>query len=242
MLELPREGDSGAGHVRRLAGGGGRHHARASRSAHVHEERFDEGDLAPQIDAYDRRRAAMRPYRKQRDPARWGGRRSTAGRRTRRGNTPCRCAPISAPSCGRRDFVSTEGVEAANGWRPLKPRFAWRSARGDGARGLRRPRCRGPAGRGCRRGLWRSESAARSTSSASADMRQRQPPGDIGDDGGDMQRRRAGDARFAGLAGNIHAHAEAVAQLAGLGHRADAAELDRLQADAARGLALVMAR
>ena len=41
----------------------------------VHEERFDEGDLAAQIDAYDRRRAAIRPYRNQRDPARFGARR-----------------------------------------------------------------------------------------------------------------------------------------------------------------------
>src|SRR5664280_2359181 len=72
-------------------------------------------------------------------------------------------------------------------------------------------------------------------------MRQRQPPGDVGDDGGDVQRCRAGDAGFASLAGDIDAHAEAVAQLAGLDHRPDAAELDCLQADAARGLALVMA-
>jgi FMN reductase [NAD(P)H] len=41
-------------------------------SVTVHEERFDEGDLAGQIDAYDRRRAASRPYRRQRDPARFG--------------------------------------------------------------------------------------------------------------------------------------------------------------------------
>ena len=38
----------------------------------VHEERFDEGDLAGKIDGYDRRRAASRPYRRQRDPARFG--------------------------------------------------------------------------------------------------------------------------------------------------------------------------
>jgi nitroreductase len=41
-------------------------------SVTVHEERFDEGDLAGHIDAYDRRRAALRPYRRQRDPARFG--------------------------------------------------------------------------------------------------------------------------------------------------------------------------
>jgi len=38
----------------------------------LHEERFDEGDLSHQIDAYDRRRAALRPYRKQRDSERFG--------------------------------------------------------------------------------------------------------------------------------------------------------------------------
>ncbi len=38
----------------------------------VHEERFDEGDLGQHIDAYDRRRAATRPYRNQREPERFG--------------------------------------------------------------------------------------------------------------------------------------------------------------------------
>ena len=37
----------------------------------VHEERFDEGDLAAQIDGYDRRRTASRPYRNQREPGRF---------------------------------------------------------------------------------------------------------------------------------------------------------------------------
>ena len=37
----------------------------------VHEGRFDEGDLAQRIGAYDKRRAAIHPY-KSRDPARWG--------------------------------------------------------------------------------------------------------------------------------------------------------------------------
>ncbi len=37
----------------------------------LHHGRFDEGDLAARIDAYDRRRAAIHPYRP-RDPARWG--------------------------------------------------------------------------------------------------------------------------------------------------------------------------
>jgi nitroreductase/FMN reductase [NAD(P)H] len=37
----------------------------------VHTDRYDEGDLAARIDAYDRRRAAIHPHR-ERDPARWG--------------------------------------------------------------------------------------------------------------------------------------------------------------------------
>ena len=45
---------------------------RLSLATTLHEERFEEGDLAAQIDAYDRRRARSRPYRNQRDPARFG--------------------------------------------------------------------------------------------------------------------------------------------------------------------------
>jgi nitroreductase len=45
---------------------------RLSLTSTVHHERFDEGDVASQIDAYDHRRAASRPYRNQRDPARFG--------------------------------------------------------------------------------------------------------------------------------------------------------------------------
>ena len=41
-------------------------------AATVHHERFGDGDLAAQIDGYDRRRAASRPYRNQRDPGRFG--------------------------------------------------------------------------------------------------------------------------------------------------------------------------
>jgi hypothetical protein len=44
---------------------------RLSLDSTVHEGRYDEGDLAARIDAYDRRRAAIHPY-KPRDPARWG--------------------------------------------------------------------------------------------------------------------------------------------------------------------------
>ena len=45
---------------------------RLSLTTTVHYERFDEGDLGAQIDAYDRRRVRARPYRYQRDPARFG--------------------------------------------------------------------------------------------------------------------------------------------------------------------------
>ena len=40
-------------------------------SSTVHEGRYDDGDLGARIGAYDRRRAAIHPY-KPRDPARWG--------------------------------------------------------------------------------------------------------------------------------------------------------------------------
>lgn len=38
----------------------------------LHEERFEDGDLGQQIESYDRRRAALRPYRSQRQPERFG--------------------------------------------------------------------------------------------------------------------------------------------------------------------------
>ena len=38
----------------------------------VHENRYQEGDLAAGLAAYDRRREAVQPYPEQRDPARWG--------------------------------------------------------------------------------------------------------------------------------------------------------------------------
>jgi FMN reductase [NAD(P)H] len=40
-------------------------------SSTVHNGRYDDGDLSGRIDAYDRRRAAIHPY-KPRDPKRWG--------------------------------------------------------------------------------------------------------------------------------------------------------------------------
>ena len=44
---------------------------RLSLDSTIHQGRYDEGDLAARIDAYDRRRAAIHPYRP-RDPERWG--------------------------------------------------------------------------------------------------------------------------------------------------------------------------
>jgi nitroreductase/FMN reductase [NAD(P)H] len=38
----------------------------------LHEDRYDAGNLAQRIDAYDQRREQQRPYRRQRDPERWG--------------------------------------------------------------------------------------------------------------------------------------------------------------------------
>jgi nitroreductase/FMN reductase [NAD(P)H] len=38
----------------------------------LHEDRYRAGDLARELDAYDRRRERERPYRRQRDPERWG--------------------------------------------------------------------------------------------------------------------------------------------------------------------------
>jgi nitroreductase/FMN reductase [NAD(P)H] len=46
--------------------------SRLSLDTTVHEERFRDGDLAAKIDAYDRRRAARRPFRNQRDIERFG--------------------------------------------------------------------------------------------------------------------------------------------------------------------------
>jgi nitroreductase len=45
--------------------------ARLGLGATLHQGKYDEGNLAARIDAYDKRRAAIHPY-KPRDPARWG--------------------------------------------------------------------------------------------------------------------------------------------------------------------------
>jgi len=45
---------------------------RMSLSTTVIENRYGERDVIGEIEAYDRRRAALRPYRRQRNPERWG--------------------------------------------------------------------------------------------------------------------------------------------------------------------------
>ena len=73
----------------------------------LHEGQYDEGDLAARIDTYDKRRAAIHPTSRATPPA--GARsRSTAGRRTSRGNTGCRSARTSARSCAERASTSTD--------------------------------------------------------------------------------------------------------------------------------------
>jgi len=44
---------------------------RLSLKTTVHQDRYDHRDVAAEIDAYDRRRAMLRPYQKQRNPKRW---------------------------------------------------------------------------------------------------------------------------------------------------------------------------
>jgi nitroreductase len=46
--------------------------ARLDLAITLHEDRYREGDLAARIDAYDRRRDALWPYRTQRAPDKWG--------------------------------------------------------------------------------------------------------------------------------------------------------------------------
>jgi FMN reductase [NAD(P)H] len=72
MLELPEKVIPVAGMSVGWPADEGALSPRLSLSTTVHEERFTEGDLAQQVEAYDRRRAATRPYRNQRDVARFG--------------------------------------------------------------------------------------------------------------------------------------------------------------------------
>ena len=66
---------------------------RLSLSTTVIENAYGERDLAAEIDAYDRRRAALRPYRRQRDPERWGERQlyGWSEDKTRQYAVPTRC-------------------------------------------------------------------------------------------------------------------------------------------------------
>jgi nitroreductase/FMN reductase [NAD(P)H] len=71
MLGLPQRVIPVAGLCVGWPADAGRISPRLPLSCTVHEGRYDEGDLAAQIDNYDRRRAAVHSY-KPRDPARWG--------------------------------------------------------------------------------------------------------------------------------------------------------------------------
>lgn len=72
MLELPEKVIPVAGMCVGWPAEEGGITPRLSLDTTVHVERFAEGDLRHQIDAYDRRRAALRPYRNQREPGRFG--------------------------------------------------------------------------------------------------------------------------------------------------------------------------
>ena len=72
LLELPEKVVPVAGMAVGWPAEEGALSPRLSLATTVHEERFAEGDLAAQVEAYDRRRAATRPYRNQRDVARFG--------------------------------------------------------------------------------------------------------------------------------------------------------------------------
>jgi nitroreductase len=71
MLKLPQRVIPVAGMCVGWPSEKGHISARLGLEATLHEGRYDEGELAARIDAYDKRRAAIHPY-KPRDPARWG--------------------------------------------------------------------------------------------------------------------------------------------------------------------------
>src|SRR3954469_965048 len=71
MLKLPQRVIPVAGLCVGWPSEAGHISPRLGLSSTIHEGRYDEGDLAARIDAYDKRRAAIHPY-KPRDPARWG--------------------------------------------------------------------------------------------------------------------------------------------------------------------------
>jgi nitroreductase len=71
MLKLPQRVIPVAGMTVGWPSEAGHISARLGLDSTIHQGKFDEGDLAARVDAYDRRRAAIHPY-KPRDPARWG--------------------------------------------------------------------------------------------------------------------------------------------------------------------------
>jgi nitroreductase len=71
MLKLPQRIIPVAGMCVGWPSEAGHVSPRLSLSSTVHDGKYDEGDLAARIDAYDKRRAAIHPY-KPRDPGRWG--------------------------------------------------------------------------------------------------------------------------------------------------------------------------
>jgi len=72
ILELPQKVVPVAGMCVGWPTEEGRVSPRLSLDTTLHEERFKEGDLSAEIDAYDHRRAGLRPYRNQRDVKRFG--------------------------------------------------------------------------------------------------------------------------------------------------------------------------
>ena len=75
----------------------------------LHQDRYRQGDLDQQIDAYDRRRAAAQPYRRQRAVERFGEADfyGWSEDKARQYAEPLR--RISGPSFGRRAFAWSEG-------------------------------------------------------------------------------------------------------------------------------------
>ncbi len=71
MLKLPQRVIPVAGLCAGWPSEKGHISPRLGLSSTLHHEAYDEGNLAERIDAYDKRRAAIHPY-KPRDPARWG--------------------------------------------------------------------------------------------------------------------------------------------------------------------------
>jgi nitroreductase len=72
LLRLPRRVIPVAGLCVGWPAQGGEITPRLSLRTTVIENSYGERDLAKEIEAYDRRRAALRPYRRQRSPERWG--------------------------------------------------------------------------------------------------------------------------------------------------------------------------